>query len=315
MRKTVVISLAVSAATLLAGLWLGGSQTAGQQREEYRAPRLAGTARPDLNGMWQVLNTANYDLRPHSARPALALESVNGRDVPAAPVLALGAIGVVPASQGVIDGGEIPYQPWAAERQKENFKSALTRDPEVKCFQPGVPRATYLPYPFRILQTDSHILMAYEFADAIRTINIGSPEQSPIDSWMGSSSGHWEGDTLVVEVTGLNDETWFDRAGNFHSDALHVTERYTRVDSAHIQYEATIEDPKVFTRPWTIRMPLYRLMEPNAQLLNAANCVEFTEELMYGHLRKEPSKHWEGDFGERGGHMVIDVTRGRSLAQ
>jgi hypothetical protein len=309
--RTVVLSVAVLAAVLLAVLWRGGSPTAGQQRQDYQVPRFPGTAHPDVNGIWQALNTANNDLRRHAARPALMVESVEGREVPAAPVLALGAIGVVPGSIGVVEGGDIPYQPWAAERQRDNFKNALTRDPEVKCFQPGVPRATYLPYPFQIIQTNSHILMAYEFANASRTIYMEDPGESPIDSWMGWSEGRWEGDTLVVDTTGFNDQTWFDRAGNFHSEALHVVERYTRVAPDHMQYEATMEDPKVFTRPWTIRMPLYRHLEPGAQLLES-NCVLFSEELLYGHLRKVPARRWEGDFGERGGRMMIEITRGLS---
>ena len=154
---------------------------------------------------------------------------------------------------------------------------------------PGVPRATYMPYPFQIVQTPSHILIAYEFAGASRTIYMNSKSESPVDTWMGHSLGHWEGDTLVVDVTSLNDQTWFDRAGNFHSEALHVVERYTRVGPDTIQYEATLTDPMVFTRPWKMSMPLYRRLEKNAQLFEY-KCVEFVEELMYGHLRKQPAK-------------------------
>jgi len=150
---------------------------------------------------------------------------------------------------------------------------------------PGVPRATYMPYPFQIVQTPSDILVAYEFASASRIIRMNSEERSPAESWMGWSLGRWEGDALVVDVTDFNDQTWFDRAGNFHSDALHVVERYTRTGPDTLTYEATIEDPKVFTRPWTIRMPLYRRQEQNLRLLEY-KCVEFTEELLYGHLRK-----------------------------
>ena len=170
---------------------------------------------------------------------------------------------------------------------------------------PGVPRANYMPYPFQIVQTPTHILMAYEFASASRTIYMNSKDESPADTWMGWSRGRWEGDTLVVDVNAFNGQTWFDRAGNFHSDALHVVERYTPVSRDVLQYDVTIEDPKVFTRPWKMSMPLYRRVEKNAQLLEY-KCVEFVEELMYGHLKKKPSKpalaaHRHGRAGRRDG--------------
>jgi hypothetical protein len=138
------------------------------------------------------------------------------------------------------------------------------------------------------VQTPKYILMAYEYAGATRTIFMDKVPPDPADSWMGHSVGHWEGDTLVVDVTELNDQTWFDRAGNFHSDALHVVERYTPLTSDALFYEATIEDPKVFSRPWKMSMPLYRRLDKNAQLMEF-RCVEFVEELMYGHLRKQPA--------------------------
>jgi len=244
------------------------------QAPAYKAPRTAD-GKPNLNGIWQALNTANWDLQAHAARPS--------------PVLALGAAGAVPAGLGVVEGNEIPYQPWAAAKKKENAANWLTADPEVKCFLPGVPRATYMGFPFQIVQTPKIVLMAYEYANASRTIYIDSKAASPVDTWMGHSLGRWEGDTLVVDVTSFNDQSWFDRAGNFHSDALHVVERYTPISPDALMYEATIEDPKVFTRPWKISMPLYRRLEKNAQLLEF-KCVEFVEELMYGHLRKQTSK-------------------------
>jgi len=229
--------------------------------------------KPDLNGIWQAVGSANWNLLDHQARSG--------------PVLELGAVLAVPAGLSVVDGNEIPYQPWAAARQKENYENWLSRDPEVKCYLPGIPRATYMPYPFQILQTASNdILIAYEYASASRVITMGKAEPPPVDTWMGQSAGHWEGDTLVVDVTGLNDQTWFDRAGNFHSEALHVVERFTPVSADVLDYQATIEDPKVFTRPWKIQMPLYRRQEKRAQLLEF-KCVEFVEELMYGDLRKK----------------------------
>ena len=240
----------------------------------YKAPRTAH-GEPDLNGVWQALNTANWNIQDHAAGPG--------------PVAALGAAFSIPGGQGVVEGNEIPYQPWAAKKKQENAENWQKLDPELKCYMPGVPRATYMPYPFQIVQTPQNILIAYEFASATRTIRMNSQAKSPTDSWMGWSRGRWEGETLVVDVTDLTDQTWFDRAGNFHSDALHVVERYTRISPDALRYEATIEDPKVFTRPWKISMPLYRRLEKNVKLMEY-KCVEFAEELLYGHLRKQPQK-------------------------
>jgi hypothetical protein len=193
----------------------------------------------------------------------------------------------VPPGRGVVDGGEIPYRPEALARKKQNQENWLTSDPEIKCYLPGVPRATYMPHPFQILQSTKAIFIAYQYAGAVRDIYLEDPGPAPVDSWMGQSVGRWDGDTLVVDVTGFNEQTWFDRSGNFHSDALHVVERYTRVSPDVISYEATIEDSKVFTRPWKMTMPLYRRQEADAQLMDF-KCVEFVEELMYGQWRKTP---------------------------
>jgi hypothetical protein len=165
----------------------------------------------------------------------------------------------------------------------------MTDDPVIKCYMPGVPRATYMPFPFQVVQTPRALLVSYEFASASRVIQMRQLNPAPVDAWMGQSSGRWDEDTLVVDVTGLNGRTWFDRSGNFASDSLHVVERYTLISPDAMMYEATLEDPKVFTRPWKISMPLYRRLEKNAQLLEF-KCVEFVEELMYGHLRRPPSK-------------------------
>ena len=234
-------------------------------------PRTAD-GKPDLNGIWQTIGTADWDLEGHEARPSS--------------VLALGAVGAVPPGLGVVEGGKIPYQPWAAAQKQENAKNWVALDPEVKCFLPGVPRATYLPHPFQIFQSPSRLLIVYGYSYARREINMVPRGKAPIDFWMGWSDGSWEADTLVVDVTGFNDQTWLDRAGNFHSDQLHVIERYTPITAYHIAYEATIEDPKVFTRPWKISMPLYRVVDRNAQLLEF-KCVELTEELLYGDLVKK----------------------------
>jgi hypothetical protein len=267
--------------TKLCGRWMiaGGllslaALPAVGQTGAYKAPRTAD-GKPDLNGIWQVLNTANWDLQSHAAGQGL--------------VVALGAAAAIPPGQGVVEGDQIPYLPAAAAKKKANFDNRLTLDPEVKCYMPGVPRATYMPFPFQIVQSTKFIMIAYEFANATRTIYMDDPGPSPVDSWMGQSVGHWEGDTLVVDVKSMNDQSWFDRAGDFHSDALHVVERYTRTGPDVLTYEATIEDPNVFSRPWKITMPIYRRLEKNVQLMDF-KCVEFVEELLYGKYRKQPAK-------------------------
>jgi hypothetical protein len=247
---------------------------AAAQTPVYQAPR-AADGKPNLTGIWQAMNTANWDIQGHAAA--------------AGPLPQLGALGAIPPGLGIVEGGDLPYLPEAAAKKKENFANRLALDPEVKCFLPGVPRATYMPYPFQIVQSRNTILFSYEYASAVRTVNMDKAPPAPIDSWMGWSNGRWEGETLVIDVTGLNDQTWFDRAGNFHSDALHVVERYTPRSPGTLSYAALIEDPKVFSRPWKMSMILYRNEEPNAQLLEF-KCVEFVEELMYGPLRKKADK-------------------------
>jgi hypothetical protein len=250
-------------------------------------PARTSVAHPDLNGIWQTMNEANYDLEGHNARSAMSLTPGPYGPVPSKGVVQLGAVGSVPPSLGVVEGGTIPYKPEALAKKKENQENWLSRDPEIKCYLPGVPRATYIGQPFRIFQNNSQMFIAYQYAGAVRNIYMKDPGPAPVDSWMGQSVGHWEGNTLVVDVTGFNDSSWFDRAGDWHTDALHVVERYTKVGDNVINYEATIEDPNVFTRPWKISMPLYRRLEKNAQILDF-KCVEFVEELMYGAYRKKP---------------------------
>jgi hypothetical protein len=254
----------------------------------YRAPAGPG-GHPDLNGVWQVLNTANYDLEPHHARAAMALRPGPYGPVPAKDVLALGAVGAVPAGLGVVEGGTIPYKPDALAKKRDNQTHWLERDPEIKCYLPGVPRATYMPYPFQIFHSEQALLFVYEYAGATRNILFKDPGPAPVDSWMGQSVGRWEGSTLVVDVTAQNDHTWFDRSGNFHSDQLRVIERYTPTGPTTMRYEATISDSEIFTRPWNMSMTLYRRVGEDARL-QQFKCVEFVEELLYGHLRKEPLK-------------------------
>jgi hypothetical protein len=261
--------------TLIAAAGFLLAATAGtSQGPAYRAPRTAD-GKPNLNGIWQALNTASWDVEPHAAGPSMIKE--------------LGAIAAVPAGLGVVEGGEIPYKPEALAKKKENFANRLKLDPEIKCYLPGVPRATYMPFPFQIIQSPQHIMIVHEYAGAVRTIYMTNHTEAPADSWMGWSNGRWEGETLVVDTTGFNDLSWFDRAGNHHSDALHVIERFTARSPETLTYEVTIEDPKVFTRPWKMSMPLYRRVEQNAQIMEF-RCVEFVEDLIYGHLRKQPSK-------------------------
>jgi hypothetical protein len=235
MSKWIAVALFIAAA----------APRAAAQGQAAAVPRTAD-GKPDLSGIWQVLNTAAWDIQDHAA--------------------SLG----VPAGQGVVEGNEIPYQPAALAKKRENFANRATADPETKCYEPGVPRVTYMPYPFQIVQTPSYLAILYEYNHITRHIYVdGTPHpRGPIDNWlMGDSRARWEGNTLVVDVIHFTNQTWLDRAGNFHSDALHVVERYTPTDRDHIQYEVTLEDPKVFTRPWKMSMPLYRRTEPNVQLL------------------------------------------------
>jgi hypothetical protein len=228
--------------------------------------------KPDFNGIWQALGTAHWDLQTHASRPG--------------PVVEMGALAAIPGGMGVVQGGNIPYKPEALQKKLENQANWLQRDPIVKCYLPGVPRATYLPYPFQIFQASDTTLITYEFAGADRMVYMDQPDYaSQVDSWMGHNIGHWEGDTLVITVTGQMPDSWFDSAGNWHSYQLVVEERYTLMGANHIQYEATITDPEVFTAPWTISMPLYRRLDPGMQLIEF-KCVEYVEELLYGQFRK-----------------------------
>jgi hypothetical protein len=278
-------AIAITSAVITAALVLTALPTEGQTQAAGTARRVGG--RPNLNGIWQALNEANYDIQAHVARPAMALRDGPHGPVPAREVLYLGAVGSVPPGVGIVDGDEIPYTPAALEQKRKNQANWLNLDPEIKCYLPGVPRATYMPQPFQIFHSEQAVFIAYQFAGATRNIYLKDPGPAPVDSWMGQSVGRWDGDTFVVEVTGFNDQTWFDRAGNFHSAAMKVTERYTPQGPDVLWYEATIEDSETFTRPWKMSMPLYRRLEKNAQLMEF-KCVEFVEELMYGEWRKNP---------------------------
>ena len=310
MRGTFLLSMAVvavAAAAIGSVVTMSVTQTPVQAQAQGARPA-AIDGKPNFSGIWQANNEANWDLEAHAARPAAVTQpGVYPYDyarVPAAPVLALGAAGAVPGSLGVVQGdGVIPYKPEALAIKQQNAANWIDRDPELKCYLPGTPRAMYMPHPFQITQSTNKIHIAFSYSNTARTIHMDEVDPPPDITWMGHSVGRWEGDTLVVDVTQFNDRAWFDRAGNYHSDALKLTERYTLKSPDVIWYEVTIEDPNVYTRPWTIAMPLYRRAEPNMQLLEF-RCNEFAEEFMYGNLRKEQLvKRWEGAT------MTIDITR------
>jgi len=244
--------------------------------------------KPNLSGIWQAVNTAYWDLEGHAGSPA----PKEGFE--------LGAVGAIPPGPGVVVEGRIPYTTEARAKREENRKNWPKLDQEVRCYLPGIPRATYLPYPFQIFQNQDRIVFTYQYSYARRVVNMGKPVEAPIDTWMGWQNGRWDGNTLVIENTAFIDPPemrpgegaiggWLDRTGNFHTSALKVTERFTPVDATHLKYEATLEDPSVYTRPWTISMPLYKRIEPDATILEF-KCPEYVEELYWGPYRKQPAQ-------------------------
>lgn len=252
---------------VLAAATASGSMPALAQAE--RPETLGG--HPNLNGIWQALNSAHWNLEAHNAEALDAFWK-------------LGAIAAIPAGRSVVREGNIPYLPAALEVRNANRANWPAADPEAKCYMLGVPRVTYHELPFQIVQGDSgDMLMVYPFAATNRVINMSDFSPPPIDSWMGKSDGVWDGDTLVVTTTGQHEMSWLDRAGNHHSNQLTVTERFTPLGANHIRYEATLEDPLTYAQPWTIEMPLYRLIDENAQLLEH-KCVPFADKLLYSDL-------------------------------
>jgi hypothetical protein len=241
---------------------------AAEAQQAQRPDRIVG--HPNLNGVWQALNTAYWNLEAHSAE---ALDDF----------WQLGAVASIPAGKSVVREGTIPYLPEALAKRDQLRASWPKEDPEAKCYMLGVPRVTYHNFPFQIVQGNGDLIMVYPFAATNRIIHLSDHSELPVDSWMGKSNGTWEGDVLVVTTTGSNDQTWLDRAGNHHSNQLKVTERFTLLDANHIRYEATLEDPLTYSRPWTIEMPLYRLIDEDAQLLEH-KCVPFTDMLLYHDL-------------------------------
>ena len=252
--KTRIEWVVLAAAVLSSGVALDAAgQQAGTTAARPPIPR-AADGKPDLSGSWGVMNPANWNILPHAA-------SADG-----------------PGSLGVVVGGELPYLPSALAKKQENYRTRMTADTDARCLLPGVPRVMYEPYPFQVFQTPGVVRMAFEYVHATRNIYMNTPHpEGPIEWWMGDSRGSWQGDTLVVDAVHFNGDTWFDRAGNYHSPEMHVVERYTLLDPDHLQYEATIEDPKVFSRPWKMQMVLYRHVEPNFQLLEY-DCIAFPDE-------------------------------------
>jgi len=236
--------------------------------------RIAG--HPNFNGIWQAMNTAYWNLEGHSA------EGLNN-------FWQLGAIAAIPAGQSVVRGGTIPYKPEALAKRSENRAKWPATDPEAKCYMLGVPRVTYHNMPFQIFQADGDLLMVYPFAAANRIIYMTDRTELPVDSWMGKSMGAWDGDVLSITTKWQNGQSWLDRAGNYSSNKLTVTERFTLLSANHLWYEATLDDPQTFTRPWTIEMPLYRMIDQQAQLLEH-KCVTFADGLLYQDLIKKDTK-------------------------
>lgn len=264
-----------------------GSGPALADHHESAAMARIGDA-PNINGVWQVMNSANWNVEPHSAA---ANPLPQGDRI-------MGAIGAIPAGLGVVEGGAIPYNEAAQERLQYNRENVINYDPEAACYLPGIPRATYMPHPFQIVQGDGDdILFVYEYASANRVIHMGEIGIPPIDTWMGTSYGQWDGDTLVVTTLAqgpglvklpagemVEGVTWLDRAGNYLTNHATVTERFTLDESGdHMTYSVTIDDPSIYTRPWTMNMTLYRRVGADAQLLEF-KCVPFSENLLYGDL-------------------------------
>lgn len=239
MRKWVIGAVAVAAAAIVGYTLAANSAT--QSYTVLRTP----DGLPDLNGFWQAINTAEYDVLAHSPEWE------------------------VPGGLGIVEGDEIPYLPAALEKKNWNYANRANMDPTaVRCMMAGVPRIMYQPFPIQIIQTPDHVAIVFEYNHHTRIIYTnGSAHPDGYIAYMGDSRARYEGDTLVVDATNFTAETWFDRAGNHHGEQLHIVERFTRVGPDVIRYEATLEDPGTFSRPWKISFPLYRRQEQNFRLL------------------------------------------------
>ena len=275
MRHRRLHVLITAAAILIAAGVIDAQVPGGAEGPPLRdRPRVSG--RPNFNGIWQAVNTAHWNLESHSAEDLKEFWR-------------LGAIAAIPAGQSVVRGGTIPYKPEALAKRNENRKQRPAADPEAKCYMLGVPRVTYHNMPFQIFHAEGDLLMVYPFAAANRVIYMTDRSELPVDSWMGKSMGAWDGDVLVITTKWQNGQSWLDRAGNHASNQLTVTERFTLLGPNHVRYEATLDDPQTYTRPWTIEMPLYRMIDQNAQLLEH-KCVPFADGLLYQDLIKKDGK-------------------------
>lgn len=247
-RKLIAAALAISALAASPAL------------AEDAIPR-TGSGKPDFSGIWQTLSEADYDLEPHAGR----------RDAPPGP--------------GVVEGGKIPYLPAALAQRQKNFEARQEDDPRLKCWTLGVPRSVYYPAPFQIFQRDRDLTLVHQLGHQVRTIHTnGTQHSTDVDEpfFLGDSRGRWEGDTLLVDVTTFNEETWLDRAGNYHSEDLHVVERWSFVDKDTISYTATLEDPKVFSASWKVNVLLHRRRDANFQLIEDY-CFTLPYEKYYPH--------------------------------
>ena len=306
-RSTVLTALGGAAIGAALTVMVTGTATTAQPQMPPRAAEMPD-GRPNFNGVWQALNEAHWDLEAHEPLPAWVTQEgaypYEYARVPAAPFVALGAVAGVPGSMGVVGGeGRIPYTPEALAIKQENREHWIDRDPELKCYLPGIPRAMYMPYPFQIVQGTNKIHMTFAFSNAARVIHLDDVARPPDYTYMGHSVGRWDGNTLVVTVDYFNGKTWLDRAGNHHSEALELEERFTPLSSDALWYEVTLTDPNTYTEPWTFAMPLYRRLEPTATVLDYP-CIEFSEEFMYGHVRREQLvDRWEGET------IIVDISR------
>lgn len=241
-----------AAAVLYSVCWCLGATSAGAQ-QTFTPPRLYDGRTPDFRGIWETRSSAWLNIEGHTA-----------------------ATGIPAAKSIIVDppDGKIPYQAWALAKRDENSRHGLTADPRGRCAQAGVPRATYLPTPLQIVQSPGNFAIIYQDVHTYRIIYLDNrPFYDRIDWWMGDSRGRWDGDSLVVEVRDLNDETWFDQAGNHHSEDMRVMERYTLTGPDTLRYDATMTDPKAFTKPWTISLTLQRHKEPGFRIIED-ECLE-----------------------------------------
>lgn len=244
-------------AILLAGIVAMLAVTAAAQTPKgttsFTPGRLWDGKTPDFRGIWQVRDTAYVNIEGHR-----------------------GEKGIAAARSLVVDppNGKIPYKPEALARRQENYKNRATADPSLKCYQAGVPRATYLPTPLQILQSPGNFAIVYEENHAFRVFHPDTrPHFDATDWWMGDTRYRWEGDTLVASVVALTDQLWLDQAGNYHSTEFRVVERYRMTGADTLEYEARIEDPVVYSRPWTLRTVLYRNKQPGARIIED-ECLE-----------------------------------------